>query len=63
MRMLASRSDDGYVRIMIGDYRSALLELLKQPVTWRFTFVVDVRLVGQAEDKNPASFDSLTGVV
>ena len=45
--------------IMIGDNRSALLELLEQPIARGFTFVVDVRLIGQTEDKNPASFDSL----
>ena len=60
VRMLTSRADDGYMRIMIGDYGSALFELLEQAITRRFTFIVNVRLVGQTEDEDSASFDGLS---
>jgi hypothetical protein len=59
MRVFARWADDRDMRVMIGNDSSALLELLEQAVTRRFTFIVNVRLVGQTEGDDSASFDGL----
>ena len=47
------------MRIMIGDIGSSLLEQRDDIQCWRFADVVDVRLVGDADDENVGALDAL----
>ena len=61
--VLAGLADDGEVVVVVVHHRAAGFELLHEDVGGGLAVVVDVRLVGEAEDEDPGAFDGLGAVV
>ena len=59
VHVLASRADDGDMRIVVGDSGAEFLEAIHEREGWRFTHVVDVGLVGETEQQDAAAVDGL----
>lgn len=61
--MVPGRSDLGHVGIVIGDFRAEGGEAVHEFEGGRLAHVIDVRLVGEAEEQDATAFDGFAPVV
>ncbi len=56
MAVLPAGTDHGHVRIVVGRFSAARFQQIEEDVAGRFAVVIDIGLVGEANDR-PLLFD------
>ncbi len=63
IRVLAGRADFGDVGVVVGDFRAEGLEAVEELECRGFAHVIDIGLVGEAEEKDAAAFDGFPLII